>query len=186
MGILIVRVLSKLKSLLIRSRLLVLFILMRKNIAINFSFNIGPGFNIFFSGSAFKIYIQKFFSARSNFSIMIEKEGLLEIGSCVFYNNNCSLSSMGRIKIGDNCLFGENVHIYDHNHKYDHLSLTNQNDFAIGSVNIGNNVWVGSNVVILKGVTIGNNVVIGANNLIYFNVADNSVVLNNSTVCIKR
>ena len=41
---------------------------------------------------------------------------------------------------------------------------------------IGNNVYIGNNVLILPGITIGNNVVIGAGAVITKNIPDNSVV----------
>lgn len=40
---------------------------------------------------------------------------------------------------------------------------------------IGNNVYIGNNVIILPGVTIGNNVVIGAGAVVSKNIPDNSV-----------
>jgi putative colanic acid biosynthesis acetyltransferase WcaB len=44
---------------------------------------------------------------------------------------------------------------------------------------IGNNVDIGSNVVILGGITIGNNVVIGAGSVVVKNISDNDVVAGN-------
>lgn len=41
---------------------------------------------------------------------------------------------------------------------------------------IGNNVYIGNNVIILPGVTVGNNVVIGAGSIVTKNIPDNSVV----------
>ncbi|MDN0066650.1 DapH/DapD/GlmU-related protein [Bacteroides gallinaceum] len=45
--------------------------------------------------------------------------------------------------------------------------------------------WIGSNVVILKGVTIGNNCVIEAGCVVYKDVPDNSVVMNQQQHQIK-
>lgn len=50
--------------------------------------------------------------------------------------------------------------------------------FKTGKVKIGNNCWIGSNVVILKGVTIGDNVVIGAGCVITESVENNKIVRN--------
>lgn len=44
-------------------------------------------------------------------------------------------------------------------------------------VNIGNDVWIGANVVILPGVTIGNNVVIGAGAVVTKDIPDNSLAV---------
>ena len=42
-------------------------------------------------------------------------------------------------------------------------------------VRIGNDVWLGSNVVVLPGVTIGSNVVIGAGSVVTHDIPDNSL-----------
>lgn len=44
-------------------------------------------------------------------------------------------------------------------------------------VTIGNNVWLGENVSILKGVTIGNNVIIGFGSVVTKSIPDNSVAV---------
>ena len=53
------------------------------------------------------------------------------------------------------------------------------NDFipSHGKVKIGNNVWLGQNVSILKGVTIGDNVVIGYGSIVTKNIPSNSVAV---------
>ena len=42
-------------------------------------------------------------------------------------------------------------------------------------VHIGDNVWLGANVVVLKGVTIGNNAVIAANSVVCKDVPANTL-----------
>lgn len=44
-------------------------------------------------------------------------------------------------------------------------------------INVGNNVYIGNNVIILPGVTIGNNVVIGAGAVVSKDIPDNSVAV---------
>lgn len=53
------------------------------------------------------------------------------------------------------------------------------NDFipSHAKVKIGNNVWLGENVSILKGVTIGNNVIIGLGSIVTKSIPDNSVAV---------
>jgi len=50
---------------------------------------------------------------------------------------------------------------------------------------IGNNVYVGSNVVIIGGITIGNNVVIGAGTVVVKDIPDNAVVVGNPARIVK-
>lgn len=42
-------------------------------------------------------------------------------------------------------------------------------------INIGNNVYIGNNVIILPGITIGNNVIIGAGAVVTKSIPDNTV-----------
>lgn len=53
---------------------------------------------------------------RKGFSLVIEDGAFVTIGDGCFFNNYCSINAKKRIDIGNNCLFGENVKIYDHNH----------------------------------------------------------------------
>lgn len=105
--------------------------------------------------------------------------GFLEIGKNVFINKDSSINIRGKMKIGDNCLFGENVKIYDHDHIfYLNDKIIERTKFIIKNINIGNNVWIGSNVTILKGVSIGNNSVIAAGSIVTKNVKENTVYKN--------
>lgn len=72
-------------------------------------------------------------------------------------------------------MFGDGVRIFDHNHKYSNYHIE-KIQFTADKITIGNNCWIGTNVVILKGVTIGDNVIIGANALIYKDIPANSIV----------
>lgn len=88
--------------------------------------------------------------------------GELIIGSHCFFNTNSSITCMGRIQIGDYCKFGNNLVIVDHDHNY----RTDTPEFLAGEITIGNHVWVGANVVILKGAVIGDNCVIAAGSVV--------------------
>lgn len=50
---------------------------------------------------------------------------------------------------------------------------------------VGNNVYIGNNVIILPGVTIGNNVIIGAGVVVSKSIPDNSVAVGNPARVIK-
>lgn len=50
---------------------------------------------------------------------------------------------------------------------------------------VGNNVYIGNNVIILPGVTLGNNVVIGAGAVVSRNIPDNSVAVGVPAKVIK-
>jgi acetyltransferase-like isoleucine patch superfamily enzyme len=133
-----------------------------------------------------KFKIKKGVYVRKGFVVTIEEDGYVTIGSGVFFNNYCSINSLCGIEIGDDCIFGENVHIYDHNHIYSDPNMpVNSQGFTKSLVRIGRNCWIGSNVVVLKGVTIGEHSIIGANSVIYDDVPAYSVVICNQDLKLK-
>ena len=114
---------------------------------------------------------------RKNFSIMIDAKGRVEIGDDCFFNNGCSLNALSLIQIGKGTIFGENVLIYDHNHKFKNKSENiKEQGFSKGKVVIENRCWIGSNVVILKNAVIGDNCVIGAGITVDCQIPSNTVV----------
>lgn len=124
-----------------------------------------------------KINFEKKVKFRKNFSIIIENEGFVKIGKNVFFNNDCSINSIKNIIIEDNCLFGESVKIYDHNHRFSNLekNIIDQG-YTFEKVHIEENCWIGSNVTILKGVHIGKGSVIGAGCVITKSIPPYSLV----------
>jgi len=119
---------------------------------------------------------------RRKLLVMISDEGNIKIGKNCFFNNYCSLNSNVGITIGENCLFGENVKIYDHNHKFADASVPiKQQGFSNAEITIGNNCWIGSNVTVLKGAVIGNHCVIGAGAVISGSIPENTVVKPETT-----
>lgn len=114
---------------------------------------------------------------RKGMSVAIENEGKIIIGNGVFFNNYCSLNSLKEIRIGDNSIFGENVKIYDHNHIFKYKNkLIKSAGFKSDKILIGNNCWIGSNVIILKSVSIGDNSVISAGEIVRKSVPGNSIL----------
>lgn len=119
---------------------------------------------------------------REDFRVLCAKNAHLKIGEKCFFNNNCSINCMGKVSIGANCLFGENVKVYDHNHKFSNVNeLISNQGLKIKDVNIGNDVWIGSNTLILAGSRIGNHCVISAGCVINGVIPDNVIVKRNGT-----
>lgn len=89
--------------------------------------------------------------------------GAVSLGDNVFVNRNCSIVSRGFIAIGDGVSIGPNTVIYDHDHYVEGL---NSNDSCVGQVVIGDGVWIGAGVVVLKGAKIGDGAVIAAGSVV--------------------
>jgi len=110
----------------------------------------------------------------------------VSVGPSFFANRYCSIVGRGGISIGENCMLGEGVLIYDHNykHKPGKESFFEQGYYA-KKIEIGNNVWIGSKAFIGAGVQIGDNVVIGANSVITKNIPSDSMAYSASQLVIK-
>lgn len=111
----------------------------------------------------------------------VRKEGELVIGKSVYINRNCNIVARDNITISDGVTIGPGTCIYDHDH-----NLKDRGEFVTKSINIGKHVWIGANVIILKGVEIGNNSVIAAGSVITCDVPPNTVVVQKRENTLKE
>lgn len=136
-------------------------------------------FNILVDDLDSSVEIRKNIFFRDYCRIVAHHGGKVIINDGVFFNHGCSVNSLESITIGENSIFGENVCIYDHNHRFSDCNKPIKDQgYTTAAVEIGKNCWIGSNVTILKGVSIGDNCVIGANCLIYKSIPSDSIIKN--------
>ena len=124
-----------------------------------------------------KVKIGKRFNMRRFSTVRCRKNGTLIIGNYVSLGTNNTIVCLDEIKIGDNCEFGPNVAIFDHDHDFKTRDGLQLNKYNTSPISIGDNVWIGANSIILRGTTIGNNCVIAAGSIIKGNYPDNSIVV---------
>ncbi|QNG58476.1 acyltransferase [Bacillus sp. PAMC26568] len=125
-----------------------------------------------------QLYIGNFVFIRKNASIRLDFNGSLHVGDKVFINDNCNINCINKITIGSKTKIAPNVCINDHDHNY--KNSDNQH-LLKGEVIIGENVWIGANVVILKDTWIGDNSVIAAGSVVKGVVPENTLFLNERT-----
>ncbi|MFN3405099.1 MAG: acyltransferase [Cytophagaceae bacterium] len=118
-----------------------------------------------------------------------ENKKLVVIEDKVYINKFTVIDATCNIFIGTNTMIGPNCYITDHDHSFHGKNP----DFPVGElplsgspVRIEENVWIGSNVVILKGVRIGKNSVIGAGSVVIKDIRENSVAVGNPCKVIKE
>lgn len=106
----------------------------------------------------------------------------LHIGKNVFINSGCKFQDQGGIFIGNGALIGHNVVIATLNHDF---APEKRRGMYPKPVNVGKNVWIGSNSTICPGVNIGDNAVIGAGSVVTKDVPENMVAVGVPAKVIK-
>jgi acetyltransferase-like isoleucine patch superfamily enzyme len=109
----------------------------------------------------------------------------IEVGNNFFANYNCTILDVGKVIIGENVQFAPNVSLYTAGHPIHPESRNSGYEYGIG-ITIGDNVWLGGNVVVNPGVHIGNNVVIGAGSVVTKDIPDNMVAVGNPCKVIRE
>jgi acetyltransferase-like isoleucine patch superfamily enzyme len=118
--------------------------------------------------------------------------GFLKIGLGSTISSNCYLN--GNIIIGKYCQLAGNIGIYSSNHPTNYITTFTSKSFLNGilktnsqngSVNIGNDVWIGHGAIILKDVKIGHGAIIAAGAIITKDVPPYSIVGGNPAKVIR-
>ena len=97
------------------------------------------------------------------------------IGYGLFIGHNGPVIINGDTTIGNNCNIATGVTIGVENR-----------GVRKGCPNIGNNVWIGTNAVLVGKINVGDNVLIAPNTFVNFDVPSNSIVLGNPGKIISR
>jgi acetyltransferase-like isoleucine patch superfamily enzyme len=96
----------------------------------------------------------------------------LTLGQRVFINTGASVVANCAITIGDDCLIGDFVAIFD----TDFHQLEPARPVRKAPVRLGANVWVGRSAMILPGVTVGDHAVVAAGSVVTEDVPARTLV----------
>lgn len=140
-------------------------------------------------------------------SFVFETEtGHIKVGERVHIGGGTQLISKNSITIGDDVIIAWNCTIYDHNSHSIHWeerkndvslewenavkgqSVLQNKDWSVvksAPITIGDKVWMGFGVTVLKGVTIGEGAVIGACSVVTKDVAPYTVVAGNPAQVVR-
>jgi maltose O-acetyltransferase len=88
----------------------------------------------------------------------------IELGERVFFNFNCIVLDVCRVRIGGFTLFGPAAQIYTPLHPFN--AEQRRREESGKPIEIGSDVWVGGGAIILAGVRIGARAVIGAGSVV--------------------
>lgn len=112
--------------------------------------------------------------------------GRLTIGSGLFMNHYAIINCHHEIVIGDNVMIGPHAYICDFDHDIPTDGIALRSRYRAKPVHIGHGVWIGANVVVLKGVKIGDGAVVGAGSVVTSDVSPQCIFAGNPAVLLRR
>lgn len=107
----------------------------------------------------------------------------IEIGDNFYLNVGCHI--LGEIKIGDDVIIGPKTVMWGRDHGTLRNELIRTQPHIKETIIIGNDVWIGANVTILKGVHIGDGAVIGAGSIVVKDIPAYSIAVGNPAQVVK-
>lgn len=109
----------------------------------------------------------------------------ISFGNHFYANTGLTILDENYVTFGNNVYIAPHVSIYTAGHPID-ASIRNMDLEYAKAVSIGNNVWIGGNVVINPGVTIGDNVVIGSGSVVTKDIPSGVVAAGNPCHVIRK
>jgi acetyltransferase-like isoleucine patch superfamily enzyme len=112
----------------------------------------------------------------------------VRIGAGSFLNLGVMVASEQLVEIGEHCMLANGCFVSDANHRHDDpdTPITWQGFESKGPTRIGDNCWLGANVVVTSGVSIGERCVIGANSVVTHDIAPFSIAVGLPAKTIRR
>ena len=96
------------------------------------------------------------------------------LGENVFMNYDCIMLDGGYIRIGKHTLIGPHCQFYTPQHPMGYVERREEKETAY-PITIGEDCWLGGNVVVCPGVTIGNRCIIAAGSVVTKDIPDDSL-----------
>ncbi|CAN9225629.1 unnamed protein product [Alternaria alternata] len=109
----------------------------------------------------------------------------ISLGKRFYSNFNLTILDCSLVTIGDRCMFGPNVSIFAATHEAEVQSRRDNIEYGKPVV-VGDDCWIGGNVVILPGVKIGRGVTVGAMSVVTKDVPDFCVVMGQPARVVKK
>lgn len=110
-------------------------------------------------------------------NVLMEFPSRITIGNNVFLNRGTLLTARAPISVGDDCLIGPYSIVNSGDHSFDTLDTPIRNQkHKFSAISIGQDVWIGAHVTILRGVTIGDGAVVAAGSVVRDDVPPRTLV----------
>jgi len=128
-----------------------------------------------------------FYSFRLNYSfkkirvygpITILHPKKIDLKGRVRFNHYCYINARYGIKCGINLTLSSGAKIITSGISWDKFIKENDTDYHIGGpILLGNNVWLGSNSIILPNVILGNNIIVAAGSVVTKSFEENNIII---------
>jgi len=103
----------------------------------------------------------------------------------VCVNDFSIITSWGKVEIGSNTLIAPFCHIQDKDHGFKKNDLIRNQEGEIRPIFIGQDVWLGSGAIVLKGVRINEGAVVGAGSVVTSDIPAYAVAAGNPARILK-
>jgi len=115
-------------------------------------------------------------------------EARVRIGGGSFLNQGVMVAAEQLVEIGEHCMLANGCFVSDANHRFDdpEKPITWQGFQSKGPTRIGDNCWLGANVIVTSGVSIGERCVIGANSVVTHDIEPFSIAAGLPARVIRR
>jgi acetyltransferase-like isoleucine patch superfamily enzyme len=154
-----------------------------------------------------RVYVRIGKEVMTSVSIVFEsRQGMVEIGDRTNMGGGCSIISRERVTIGNDVMMSSGICIYDHNsnpfdwrlrskmgqHFYQNYGkpgcyeAIDWTGVKSAPIEIQDKVWIGFDVVILKGVRVGEGAIVGARAVVTKDVEPYTVVAGNPARVVRR
>ena len=112
----------------------------------------------------------------------------VRIGAGSFLNLGVMVAAQELVEIGDHCMLANGCFVSDADHRFEDPDqpITWQGFRTRGPTRIGDNCWLGANVVVTSGVTIGERCVIGANSVVTSDIEPFSIAAGAPARLLRR
>ena len=112
----------------------------------------------------------------------------VRIGAGTFLNLGVMVAAQELVEIGEHCMLANGCFVSDSSHRFEDPGkpITWQGFESKGPTRIGDNCWLGANVVVTSGVSIGERCVVGANSVVTSDLEPFSVAAGLPARVIRR
>lgn len=97
------------------------------------------------------------------------------LGNYLFIGNGCEFNIRLKLIIGDHTEIASGCKFIDHDHGIKLGMLIGSQEPTVGEIIIGEDVWLGCNVIVLKGISIGSGAIVAAGAVVTKSIPANEI-----------